>query len=309
MSDDTNAFQQRLSRINARRGTDAGASPGNARGNGPAPIKGGGLVLKVVGAAGFLCMAGIALAVTSGITNGPMGQALQDTRAGTEQTPSAVGSLLNRIAAVTSPAPKATPADFLPPAPDGWVRIAERDAREPGLLDTLQKGWPRSGMGVVALDQHPAWPQTRQFVQTNARPDVEARVLARTSARAIYLGPRGEYVFFRLQFLGERVALGSPGHPEAWLDALMEKTRKQLETDEVIERVTLSGVGMLNRTRQPGTSLIARPIGSDLHSLNGLQLMVPLTEHAVVDARGLTTPETLGTMIANMDRAGIQPPR
>jgi hypothetical protein len=209
------------------------------------------------------------------------------------------------VATVTAPEQNLAPVDYLPAAPAGWVRVTQAEASQPDILDRLQEGWPRDGIGVVPIAQHPAWLQLQDFVRSNANPDIETRVLSPSGSSGINMGPRGEYAFVRLSLTGERTAFGDPANSGAWIDAMTELARDDMDDDEMIEEVPLSGIQMVNLTKKPGESLLARPIGSDLRTPNGMHLFVPLTHRALPVIRALAEPDVIGTMIARVDPAAL----
>lgn len=314
MAGDLDTFQERLNRINAQHGGRGGAklpprSPVPTAGLPPPrqhAVGSGRIILRLLTAGGLAVGTAMVLVVLSQtMATGPFA-IVQHIQAEPGEAQSGLQSLLNRVASVTSPEPELAPVDYLPVAPARWVRVTQADARQPDILDRLQQDWPRTGIGVSPITQHPAWPRLQDFVQSNANPDIETRVLSRSVGSGIYMGPRGEYAFVRLSLKGERTAFGDPTDTEAWLDAMAELVRGDMDDNEMIEKVTLSGIRMVNLTKKPGESLITRPIGSDVRTPNGMQLFVPLTHRAMLDIRALAEPDVIGELIASIDRDTLQ---
>lgn len=219
------------------------------------------------------------------------------------------GFLGQFLASVTGTASASArmPVEYLPPAPEGWIRITPQDVQDPDLLATLQSQWSAGlpDRTSVPLDQHPGFSEVIRMIETFADPDMETKILARKRTKAVYLNPNGEVLFVGLGFQDKVNALGPRDNPASWTDELVRRLEKDLGADEMIERIQLAGMEVTNRTHPTGQSLVARPIGKDIYAPNGLRLVVALTDRTIIEIKGMSAPKTAETLIASIDREAL----
>lgn len=192
--------------------------------------------------------------------------------------------------------------DFLPPAPDGWVRVMPEDAALPNAMDAIKARWPQ---GPVPLEQHPGYKSLAWYLDPKATPDIEQNILSKSGISAIYLNGEGAFLNVRLQLQPESTPLGGQNDPASWIEGLAAIEEKTLGSGEILERLTLGGIEVTNQTRPNGKSLIMRPIGSDIYASNGINLAVPLTSRAVLRLEGLAAPVLAQTLITSIDRDAL----
>lgn len=229
------------------------------------------------------------------------------TEAAPDPAPAAAApGLFDRLSALVTGAPAEAPpaptepADFLPPAPVGWVRITEADAAMPGALDRLQADWALLPE-ALPLVQNKGFGLLEQFLAAPLPTEDQTRV----RAQAVYLAGNGEYLSVTIKFRPARAAFGPPGDDMAWRQTLRAEVKRDAGTTETVEAVTLAGMAMVNRTRPEGKSRLSRPIGKDFEVPNGVKLTAALSHRAEVQANGHVTPAAAGALIATFDRKAL----
>lgn len=194
------------------------------------------------------------------------------------------------------------PLSYLPPARDGWFRITVMDARNPDILDEIHQAWPGSSQ---SLAQNPGYRHLLHFLKIYRKPDFEQRVLAKTSTRAMYLHPKGEFMSVRMQFASDKNALGPRDDRATWIEALAKRLEARAERNEIVERNKLAGHEIVNLTMAEGHSPIRRPIGYAHGARNALRISVPLTHRVIMSIDGVTTPKTVGKLISAVDKSAV----
>lgn len=194
------------------------------------------------------------------------------------------------------------PLTYLPPARDGWYRVTVMDARNPNILDDLHHAWPGPAR---SLAQNPGYKHLVHFIRTYRKPDFEQRVLARKRTRAMYLHPNGEFMTVRMQFTGDKNALGPRDKKSVWIDSLAKRLEARANRDEVVERNKLAGHDIVNLTKAEGKSPIQRPIGYAYGTRNALRISVPLTNKAIMSIDGVTTPNAVAKLISAVDKIAV----
>lgn len=218
----------------------------------------------------------------------------------------AAPALLDRVMALLTgapaePAPPRTlPAEFLPAAPTGWVRITEADVAAPDALDRLGVEWAQLP-DAVPLAENKGYGLLKLFL-TSAPVTPEQ---ARMRTQAVYLAANGEYLSVIVKFRMASAAFGPPGDTKAWEQAMRAEVRRTAGPTEVVEALTLGGIAMFNRTRPAGKSPTSSPVGKDMDMPNGLKLTAALSPRVEVQANGHTTPKAAGALIAAFDRKGL----
>ena len=266
------------------------------------------LALVLVGLVGAGAIALGVMAVAAKIAEGPLAMAreVQANLQGKDVAPAEPG-VIERLAGFifsTSPEGGRNPINFLPPAPDGWVRVTAEDAALPDALNAIKARWPQ-GEGVFPIEENLGFKQLSQYLELRAEPDMEQKVLSKNRTTAIYLNGNGQFLNVQLDYLSERGALGSPNDPATWIESLAAIEEKSLEAGEVLERLTLGGIDVTNQTKPAGKSLVSRPIGSDISAPNGMKIAVALTNRAVLRLQGMATPAAAEALITSIDRDGL----
>ena len=314
MSSDKDEFNERLRRISETRAVTAGSSGGGGSLRAPPHKEKSGssakwmlatvLVLAVFGS--IIALGGAA--VYAKITEGPraMLREVSATLQGANVQPAESG-FIDKLADMIFPTSGDTagdPIDFLPPAPDGWVRVTPKDAALPNALDAVKARWPQDS-DVLPIDQNMGYMHLVLFLDQKAKPDAEQKVLSKTGTSAIYLGGDGQFLKVRLNYTSERSALGAKNDPDAWISALAAIEEKSLESSETLEQLMLGDIAATNQTKPVGESLTMRPIGSDVYATNSLKLAVPLSHRAILRMQGIATPILAQALIAAIDRKGL----
>lgn len=237
----------------------------------------------------------------------PQEPALMAAESAADPAPAAAApGLFARLMALVTGAPAepppapTQPAEFLPAAPAGWVRVAEADAANAGTMDRLQADWALLP-GALPLDQNKGFGLLEQFLAAPPPPEAQTRF----RAQAIYLAGNGEYLSVTVKFRPASAAFGPPGDDMAWRQTLRAEVKRDAGTTEVVEAVTLAGIAMFNRTRPEGKSRLSRPIGKDFDVPNGLKLTVALSHRTEVQANGHVTPAAAGALIAAFNRKAL----
>ncbi len=313
MSSDKDSFEDRLRRI---RETRAEASPAGGPGRGLMPNFAPKsnptnlwlLALVLVGLVGAGAIALGVMAVAAKIAEGPLAMAreVQANLQGKDVAPAEPG-VIERLAGFlfsTSPEGGRNPINFLPPAPDGWVRVTAEDAALPDALDAIKARWPQ-GDGVFPIEENLGFKHLSQYLESRAAPDMEQKVLAKNRTSAVYLNGNGQFLNVQLDHLPERSALGSPNDPAGWVESLAATEEKSLESGEILERLTLGGIEVTNQTKPAGKSLVARPIGTDIYAPNAVKIAVALTNRAVLRLQGAAAPSSAEAIITAIDRDGL----
>ena len=307
MSSEKDTFEDRLRRI---RDSRAEISPpiGAGRGRMPPDEPGSSSMTKwVIGylVFGLVCAGGVTL-VAANISEGPraMWRDVQPDLQGANVAPAGPG-LIDRLASMVFPTDSdlsRNPIGFLPPAPDGWVRVTPDDAALPNAMDAIKARWPQ---GPVPLEQNSGFKSLAWYLDLHATSGFEQDALAKTGTSAIYLSGEGAFLNLRLEFVPERKPLGERNDPASWIEGLAAIEEKALESGEILERLTLGGIEVTNQTKPNGKSLIMRPIGSDIYASNGIKLAVPLTNRAILRMEGLAAPVLAQTLITSVDRDAL----
>lgn len=306
MSSDKDGFEERLRRISEARSqalSPVAAGSGHAQPSGPQPRRLGPW-MPVFLLSGVLS-AGIATLLRATFSEGPQAillqaEADQNGADSSATEPGLINRLSGMVFASASDQPRG-PADFLPAAPDGWVRVTPKDAALPDALDAVKARWPQ-GSSIVPLEQNLGYTQLEQYLKLRGEPDAEQHDQSKTGASAIYLNGNGEFLSVELRLTPERSALGARNDPASWIDGLLVIEEKSLDSGEELERLQLSGMDVTNQTKPAGKSLIARPIESDIHSPNGMKIAVPLTSRAILRIQGISTPIAAQTLMTSIDR-------
>lgn len=306
MSSDKEAFEERLRRISQSR--EQAFAPVGA-GSGRMPPKGAKSNHKTMWALGIVvfglvCAGGVTL-VAAKISAGP-NALMRETLAslqGADVLPAEPG-FLERVALMIFPDETTTsdaPISFLPAAPDGWVRVTTADAALPDALDAIKARWPQ-GADVLPIEQNLGFKQLTEYLEVRAEQDLESKVLSKLRTTAIYLNGNGEFLSVQLEFEPKRNPLGGQNDPASWIEGLAAIEEKSLGIGEILERLTLAGIDVTNQTKAAGTSLVRRPIGSDIYAQTAMKIAVPLTSRAILRLHGLATPVVAQALIAGVDR-------
>lgn len=197
---------------------------------------------------------------------------------------------------------RGAPIYFLPPAPEGWVRVTEADVQAPEPMADLAAKWPQTGL---KLEQHPGFAQVQTFIRYYADPDVETQMLSRSRTKAYYLGADGGFLEVRLRYRGARSALGAANDPAAWTATLMAEAEAALKPGEIIEQARLAGVPVVNRTRPTGLGRSAAPIAGDSPALAALKLTAALGARVELRLSGRAAPGTVAALIGTIDRPAV----
>ena len=297
-------FEQRLARI---RDTHAAGPAQAAPSPSPLPASQGARRSGVILIAALL-IAGAAAAPVALRHFGPGAAPDAGDAVAAAAAPSPEG-LMARLGAMilgpAEPVPTPTlPEEFLPAPPEGWVRVTQAEARQPDALAGLGAAWAAlSADGRAPLDRHPAYPRLLPFLEQNSGPVPD--VAARTRGQAFYLGPEGAYLAVSLRFRAGNAAFGPPGDKVAWGQTLRREAKKDAGGDELVESVALGGLSVVNRTRPVGKSLIARPIGKDMETPNGLKLTAALTHRAEVGIVGVAPPSAAAAVLSGFDAPAL----
>lgn len=197
------------------------------------------------------------------------------------------------------------PIAYLPPAPDGWVRVTTDDAKAPDALASISARWSQTMGDGMPLERNLGYKHLEHFLKIYATEDMEGQILAQRSTRAMYMNGRGEFMNVQLEFLPDARKLGEPGATGAWLNALAEVETKEKTAMEVVERDTIDGVALTNRTLPPGASLMARPIAQNRDAPGGFKIAVPLSHRAVIRFHGVFVPRDAAALVQAMDRDAV----
>lgn len=255
-----------------------------------------------------LVCAGAVTLVAAKISGGPlaMWREVQANLQGGDVTSAGPGAI-EKIAAMVFPSNADATRDlidFLPPAPDGWVRITPEDAALPKALDAIKARWPQ-GNDVLPVEQNLGYKHLVSFLERKAKPDAERQVLPKTATSALYLSGNGEFLHVQLEHTSELNALGAKNDPDSWIEALAAIEEKSLQSGELLERLVLGDVAATNQTKPAGESPLVRPIGADVYATNGLKLAIPLSNRAILRMQGEATPILAQALIASIDRDGL----
>ncbi len=196
------------------------------------------------------------------------------------------------------------PIAFLPPAPEGWVRVTTADAQMPGALQRLVAQWSALP-DASPLEENASYQQLTQFLALNEKPDGEGKVPSQTRADAFYLSHHGEFLLAQLTYLPEQSPLGALDDKASWIEGLAAIETASLADGEILERLQLSGLEVTNRTQPNGSSLLIRPIGTDIYAGNGMKIAVPLTGRAIFRVEGLAKPFVAQTLIVSINRNAL----
>ncbi|MDP2083620.1 MAG: hypothetical protein Q8K20_00350 [Gemmobacter sp.] len=219
--------------------------------------------------------------------------------------PTAPG-LFDRLTAFVSgtpaepPVPRTLPAEFLPPAPAGWLRVTGADAGNPGALERLAADWALLP-DALPLSENKGIGLLEQFI-SEASPTPEHADLR---AQAVYLAGNGDYLSVTLKFRSAGAAFGPKDDSLAWRQTLRAEVKREAGTGDVIEALTVGGIQMINRTRPEGKSHLSRPVGKDFDVANGLRLTAAVSHRAEVQVNGHATPAAAGALIAAIDRKAL----
>lgn len=215
--------------------------------------------------------------------------------------------LIDRFMALLSgtpaepPAISTLPADYLPPAPAGWLRLTAAEAAAPDALERLLADWALLPPGAVALAESRGFTVLEQFLIAPPQPEAEARL----RAQALYLAPDGDYLLVTLRFRPALAAFGRPGDDGAWTKALQAEVKRNAGDTELVETLKIGGLTLFNRTRPEGKSRLNRPVGKDFDTPNGLKLTTALSHRAEAQANGHAAPAVAAALLAAIDRKAL----
>lgn len=316
MTTDKHGFEERLRRIQEKRGMPpapqgqsfepaAPAAKPTRRSGGNTLMK---MIFGMVAALGVLVLGlfGYVYIKVSSLPEQVMAQtsAAISNQPYSAPEPTAVDRLVSTLFSGGKDA-KRNPVDFMPEPPEGWIRVTTRDVQSPDALTLITQNWPGDAPDALPIEQNLGYEYLTQYIERYRNPGLEARAMAKNSSRAIYMHPKGEFVEFRVDFLGSHQLLGEADKPKSWVKALIQDESKLLKTNQEIEEIKLGGIKAINRTNTFGTSLISRPIGTDMDLPNGLKIAAPLGHNVVVRVNGLTTPQSVADMLAGFDRSAL----
>lgn len=215
--------------------------------------------------------------------------------------------LIDRLMAMLSgtpadpPAISTLPADYLPPAPAGWLRLTGAEAAAPDALERLLADWALLPPGAVALAESRGFTVLEQFLIAPPQTADEARL----RAQAVYLAPDGDYLLVTLRFRPALAAFGRPGDEGTWTKALQAEVKRNAGDTELVETLKIGGLTLFNRTRPEGKSRLNRPVGKDFDTPNGLKLTTALSHRAEAQANGHAAPAVAGALLAAIDRKAL----
>jgi hypothetical protein len=309
MASDTDSFENRLHRINAARGvpervssSDPGFTPSQRPKSGFGAKWIFGYLLFAVLCLGVVAVLFVKISDFPRLALGGVDANLQ----GADATSAELG-LIDRLVGMVYPFggnQNGDPIAFLPPAPEGWVRVTEADAQMPGALQTLVAQWSALS-DASPLEENAGYQSLTQFLALNEKPDVEGKVLSETRADAFYLSDDGEFLLAQLKYLPEQSPLGALDDGASWIEGLAAIETAGLADGEILERLQLGGLEVTNRTNPNGKSQLIRPIGTDIYAANGMKIAVPLTGRAIFRIEGLAKPFVAQTLIASINRGAL----
>lgn len=304
MSSDNESFEDRLRRIrDARSETGVPATAGRTRlpHYEPEPDSKAKWLLAYA-LFGLVCAGAVAVAAAK-IGFGPLSalKGVSSEAVAVDATPGLLDQLSSLIFQ-SSGEGTAGPFAFLPTAPEGWIRVTPEDAVLPTAMDAILARWPH---GSVPLAQNAGYDRLVQYLDLREMPDAQQDVLAKTGITGFYLNGEGGFLTLQIKLEPDRKPLGEQNNPSSWIDGLVAIEQKAIQPGEILERLTLGGIEVTNQTKAAGKSLIMRPIGSDLQTINGLKIAVPLTSRAVLRVEGLAAPVFAQGLITSIDRDAL----
>ncbi|MEM6409198.1 MAG: hypothetical protein AAF700_12370 [Pseudomonadota bacterium] len=190
------------------------------------------------------------------------------------------------------------PIEALPPAPDGWVRVTQKDALGGNLVETVAQNWPSD---AEALTEHSGYRRLQQFASLYGKEDVETRMSANRKSSALYMSKTGSYVNVSMIYRAKDRSLGAAGDARAWADQLEFEAYQTLQKGQEVERVALADVIVINATRAVGQHPLEQPLSLDTSSAVKMKLRAGLTPRALLSMQGKASADELAALIAGID--------
>lgn len=217
-------------------------------------------------------------------------------------------ALVDAMSDVANPTQTQTPADWahsnlLPEAPKDWIRVTTADAVRPEILDDIRANWPKPKSGnAFSLENNLGYRKLIAFVEaTKAGPGADDQI-----TRAIYMGGNGEYVFYEAKLLDADSSLGAENRPADWFGKVVSAEKDRLTNGEIMERLSLGGFKVTNRTKPEGEGIFRTPVAGRPDVRTVLRLSSPLSNQVLLDMEGYTSSNTVAWMLRKLDKPTIR---
>ena len=199
---------------------------------------------------------------------------------------------------------------YLPPAPEGWIRVTPADAQDDVQAAIAALGARYPG-GEVALRDHPIFQPTARFLDLANDERVTFQPLNLVVwHQAYYLHPSGSGLVAKLVVRGAEHELVSPDGP-ALFEAEMRRLREiHGDTPGTFEDLEGSDFAGMTEIRAGAAVL---PILKDASGFQGrVDLHFAVGSNAIIELRGVADGQDLAEILAGIDanaidaRAGVQ---